>query len=382
MRLIHTADWHLGRLFHGRHLTEDQAHVLDQLVDLVREFKPDAVLVAGDVFDRAVPPPDAVRLLDDVLSRIVLGLQTPVILIAGNHDSPARLGFGSQVLARSGLHIFGTVTANVKPVLLEDEAGPVAVYPLPYAEPALVRERLGSKNASDHNAAMTVRVQGLAAQDSPGRRSIVMAHAFVSGGTESESERPLSLGGVGTIEAALFQKFDFAALGHLHRPQTSEKNKFSYSGSLLKYSFSEVNDRKSVNLVEMAAGGGVQVQKVPLTPRRDLRRVEGYLEDLIENPAPGENKEDYLLVTLLDKGAILDAMGRLRQVYPNALHIERPSLDIKNHPGRPFGDHRGRTDAELFASFFYQVTGDELSIKEEQAFAGIVEDWRRRDRED
>lgn len=381
MRLIHTADWHLGRLFHGVHLTEDQAYVLDQFVDLVKDQRPDAILIAGDVYDRAVPPPEAVRLLNDTLSQIVIGLGVRVILIAGNHDSPERLDFGARLMEERGLHIAGVLGPNSTAVTLEDRHGPVKLYALPYAEPAIVRHRIENPAIVTHNEAMTALTQRVRAAHSQGLRSIIMAHAFVMGGEESESERPLSVGGTGAVDVACFDGFDYVALGHLHRPQRAGSNRVRYSGSLLKYSFSEANHAKSVQVVEMDESGTCRAESIGLTPRRDIRRIEGLLSDLLEGPGPGESHEDYVMVTLLDEGAILDPMGKIREVYPNALHIERAFLaSAETAPGQRV-DHKRMSEADLFAQFFEQV--EEQPITEAQAaeFASVVDAMRQAERE-
>jgi exonuclease SbcD len=381
MRFIHTADWHLGRLFHGIHLTDDQHHTLQDFCRLAKEAKVDAVLIAGDIYDRAIPPPEAVEVLDDVLSRLVLDLNVPVILISGNHDSPDRLGFASRLLAGRQLHIFGPLAAADSPVVVEDAAGPVTIYALPYAEPAAVRQHLDSPLIRDHQTALQALVERLRQRGQASQRTILMAHAFVVGGVESESERPLSVGGADAVDAACFAGFSYVALGHLHRPQTVGDGAIHYAGSLLKYSFSEASHRKSVNLVEMDAQGRCSVERIALRARRDVRCIEGYLADLLRGPPSGESREDYLMVTLLDRGALLDAMGKLRQVYPNLLHLERPALTGSTPLPAARADHRRMNDADLFAAFFSQVTGSELTAEERAAYVGVVEGLYRRQRE-
>ncbi len=373
MRIIHTADWHLGRIFHGIHLTEDQAHVLDRFIDLVKDAKPDAVLVSGDIYDRAVPPPEAVSLLDDVLSRLCLDCGVPVVVIAGNHDSPDRLGFGSRLLATQKLHMLGSMVPPIKPITLEDKYGPILLHALPYAEPSVVREKLSREDVTDHDSAMRALTEGTSPRSG---RSVLMAHAFVPGCTESDSERPLTVGGTGTVDAACFEGFSYVALGHLHCPQETSADRIHYSGSLLKYSFAEAQHRKSVNLVEIDGNRACAVERIPLSPKRDVRCMEGKIEKLLD----GNKSDDYLSITLLDREPILDAMGKLREVYPNVLHIDRPFLTPSGdvHGG---ADHRKMGDTELFAAFFSQVTGDELTVPENKAFSDVVDALRKRDRE-
>ncbi len=379
MRLLHTADWQLGRLFHQTQLTDDQQYLLGQFVDLARDVRPDLVVVAGDVYDRAVPPPDAVDVLDEVLSRLVLDLRLPVVVIAGNHDSPRRLSFGSRLLAAQGLHVVGRPEARPYRVDLADDHGPVAVHALPFCAPAAAAEALEDEGVHDQQGVLQAMVERARTALPTGARSVLVAHAFVAGGAVSESERPLSVGGVATVDPAVFTGFDYVALGHLHRPQSLVEGRVQYAGSLLKYSFDEVAHEKSVNLVEIDGAGGVRTERVRLSPRRDVRRLEGLLADLLASPDE-RIRDDYLCVSLLDRGPVLDAIGRLRRVYPNVLHIERPLIAPEGKgiaPGRP-----GRkTEVELFDAFFRDVTGDELNSDETRCFADTVDDLLRAERE-
>jgi exonuclease SbcD len=380
MRFIHTADWHLGRLFHGVHLTEDQHHALMQLVELVREEQPDAVLVAGDIYDRAIPPPEAVELLDEVLCRLVIDLKIPVVLIAGNHDSPQRLNFGSRLLANRRLYVTGNLPKKCESVVFGDDHGPVHVYALPYCEPMIVRQCLDCEEVIDHDSAMRAMVARINAAHSAGERKILIAHAFVAGGSECESERPLSVGGAGTVDASNFGEFDYVALGHLHGPQKIGRGEVRYSGSLLKYSFDEVGQSKGVHVVDMAADGACAVKTIALSPRRDVRRIEGLMSDLLAGPTDGKSKDDYLEVLITDDGPVLDAIGRLREVYPNVMLIRRPERVSGVGAGdRP--DIRGKTAMQLFESFYRHVTAEDLSPEQERAFAAIVEETERAERE-
>jgi len=381
MRFIHTADWHLGRLMYGVHLTEDQRHVLDQLAALIKDVRADALVVAGDVYDRAVPPPDAVRVLDEFLARVVVDLGVPVIAIAGNHDSPHRLQFGSRMFAGQGLHVAGALERELRAVTLGDEHGPVRFYAIPYAEPASVRERFSDEDVGDHDAAMRTLVRRVREVHPAGERSVLLAHVFAAGGMEAESERPLSVGGTGQVDCACFQGFDYVALGHLHRPQTAGQAHVRYAGSLLKYSFSEADHRKSVTLVDMDSRGSCFIESISLSPLRDVRRVRGLLKEILAGPEPDIGKDDYVMATLLDTGALLDVMGKLRQVYPNLLHVERPHLELAGTSRQRREDHRSLNDAELFADFFANVTGLDLSPAEAEAYEAVVNDLRRRDRE-
>jgi len=387
MRFLHSADWHLGRVHHGASLLEDQAQVLGEFVRLAADLRPDAILLAGDIFDRSVPPSEAVRLLDVVLTELVQGLRIPVVMIAGNHDGPDRLAFGASLLGGAGLVVRGVVESHVQPLVLHDAHGPVAIHALPYAEPGVVRAILGGtrQNEGDtadddtaapiidsHQAALAAQLWAARAAHPEGARSVVVAHAFVLGGSESESERPLSVGASGAVSAALFDGFDYVALGHLHRPQQVGEARIQYSGSLLKYSFSEADHSKSVNLVELDAAGGATVERIALKPRRDLRIVEGTLDAILAAGTSDPRRDDYILARLSDTGALLDAMGKLRTAYPNALAIERPAL-IGDGPGRAAADHRRIRIPDLFASFHQETTGLPLDAAGRAVLERIVE---------
>lgn len=380
MRFIHTSDWHLGRIFHGLHLTDDQAYLLDQLVDFIGEAKPDAIVIAGDIYDRAVPPTEAVGLLDDVLSKILLDYRIPVIMIAGNHDSPERLGFGNKLLARQGLHVVGALPAQLDPVVLSDKYGPVYFAPLTYAEPALVRDRL-KVEAGDHEQALQAVIHHTLAKMPAHARKVAVAHAFIAGGMESQSERPLSVGGSSMVSAALFKPFHYTALGHLHHSQQAGSGNIRYSGSLLKYSFAEAGQRKGINLVEIDGQGAASVEMVSFRPRRDVRCLEGYFNDILQGPQAGEQHDDYIMVTLKDLEPVLDARGRLEALYPNILHIERPAVMSGGNLQKPSGDHRRQSEAELFGAFFLQMTGLELNEEQAGQFSDVLEELYREQRE-
>lgn len=388
MRFLHSADWHLGRILYGVSLLDDQAHILAEFVRLVGEVRPDAILLAGDIYDRAVPPAAAVRLLDSVLTELVCGLRIPVVMIAGNHDGPDRLGFGAELLVAAGLVVRAALSAEPAPLLLHDAHGAVAIHALPYAEPLLARavfaddETAGASDDAStapatpaiqsHSAALAAQLAAARRQHPAGARAVVLAHAFVQGGEESESERPLTVGGSGLVPASLFDGFHYVALGHLHRPQQVGDARIQYSGSLLKYSFDEVDQRKSVSLVELDAAGRCTVERIALTPRRDVRVLDGELDALLALVDTGRGRDDYVLARLRDRGALLDVMGRLRQAYPNALAIERPALLGDAGAQRP-ADRRGVSAEELFASFHQQTSGATLSAAERAALARVLE---------
>jgi len=383
MRFIHTADWHLGRLFHGVHLTDDQRYALMQFVELVREAKPDAVLVAGDIYDRAVPPPEAVDLLDEVLCKLVLEIKVPVVLIAGNHDSPNRLSFASRLFRDNRLYVSGGLGRQTKGVVFKDHWGTVQVYPVPYAEPATVREALGegSEGVVCHDSAMREICGRIWKNHSAADRSILVGHAFVAGGAECESERPLSVGGAGTVGVSALAGFGYVALGHLHGAQVmSNVEEIRYSGSLLKYSFDEAHHLKGVHLVEMDGQGNCKVETIRLTPRRDVRRISGTMAELLAAEVEAGAREDYLEVMITDEGPVLDPVGRLRQVYPNVMSIKRPEKKAGGVAADRV-DVRGKTAVELFGAFFKHVNGEEMTAEQGAALVEMVEEIGRKERE-
>lgn len=374
MRFLHTSDWHLGRIFHGVHLTNDQAHLLNQFLECVQDTQPDAIVLAGDVYDRAVPPTEAIELLDDTLSQIILDYHVPIILIAGNHDSPERLGFGNKLLSRQGLHVAGTLTGVPQPIILEDEHGPVYFLPFTYAEPALVRERLDEPEASDHEQALELMIRQALRQVPENSRKVAIAHAFIAGGLTTDSERPLSIGGSGMVSAAVFEPFHYTALGHLHNSQKAGAEHIRYPGSLMKYSFAEANQTKGINLVEINSQGDARIESLALSPKRDVRILEGYFQEILKNATSLGNSEDYLQIVLKDTDPILDAMGQLRSVFPNVLAIDRPHLSTASVLSGPTADHRKLSEKQLFASFFEQMTEQALTEEQDVEFSGILEE--------
>jgi exonuclease SbcD len=381
MRFIHTSDWHLGRSFYNTSLIEDQAYALDQLVNLAKEHKPDLVLIAGDVYDRAVPSPEAVRLLDDVLTRLILENQISVLLIAGNHDSPLRLHFGARLMRSLRLYVFGVLAEPESFIQMPDEHGLVCFYAMPYAEPAVVRARTQNDAITNPESALGSWLDAVRSVHPPQARSVIVAHAFVQGGIVSESERQLSIGGTETVSNALFSGFNYVALGHLHRPQSIGPETVHYSGSLLKYSFSECDHRKSVNVVEMDAAGNCRVEPIPIRPKREVRVVEGYLDDLLRDPPQEISREDFVRFRLLDKGALYEPMSRLRQAFPNALGLDRPGLIDPESTAILPTNPRSNDARALFRDFFSQVMNEPLSAEQDALFVEIIDDMQQAERE-
>lgn len=378
MKILHTSDWHIGRQFHNVSLLDDQAYVLEQLIVIAAKEAVDVVVIAGDIYDRAVPPADAVLLLDKVLNRLCFDLKLPVIMISGNHDSPERLGFGARQLGGSGLHIVGPLKSEFDPVVLNDEYGEVAFYGIPYVEPATVRDRF-NVDVSGHDEALAFLTKKIQQhnEENAHRRTVVVSHCFLDGGDESESERPLSVGGADRVSTQHFMPFSYTALGHLHGPQYKGAERIRYSGSILKYSFSEEHHTKSVAIVDMNAEGTCVINKIPLRPLRNMRSIEGPLEDIIEAGKSDPATDDYVLVRLSDKHAILDVMGKLREVYPNVLHLERPGLQAANESLINSQEHLKKNEIAMFGDFYQQVTGESLSGDQDKVLEDIIGRLRR-----
>ena len=384
MRFIHTADWHLGRLFFGRHLTDDQAHVLDELVHLARDARAEAVVIAGDIYDRAVPPVEAVELFDDTLSRLLLDEKLKVIYIAGNHDSAARLGFGSRLLAGGGVFVAGQLQADAAPVVLDDAHGKVAFSLLPYMEPATVRFAYGeeAQDLMGFDEATSFAVARAAALVPEGCRSVAVAHAFIAGGASSESERPLSVGGSDSVSPACFAPFSYTALGHLHAPQQAGAENIRYSGSLMKYSFSEAGQRKGATVVDLAADGAVTIEEAAFVAPHDLQVVRGTLQEILEDRERFPKSEDYTAVELMDKGPVLDAHGKLSRIYPNVLQVTRPGLMEQAGALREQGRKKlERPDDVLFGEFFADMTGETLDEAQKKELFDVLEELLREERE-
>ncbi len=375
MKFFHTADWHLGKLVQGVYMTEDQAHVLATFTKIAEEEKPDAIVIAGDLYDRAVPPTEAVQLLDDVLGKIIIDLQIPVIAIAGNHDSPGRLHFGSNLMKKNGYHIVGKLD-KLEPVILEDAYGEVHFHLIPYCDPSIVRNLYKDETIRNHNDAQRKILEQITAEMDPNARHIGVGHAFVTPYGEeeentSDSERPLSIGGSEYVDAHHYMNFDYMALGHLHQAHHVLDEKIRYAGSPLKYSISEAHHKKGFFIVEMDEEGKTTIEKRLLTPRRDMRTVEGFIDDILKQPI----NEDYVFVKLLDETPVLSPMEKIRSVYPNAMHVERKfysPLHLADH-AEGAKERKKMSDIELFRAFYEEVKGDAPSEQATAIFSEALE---------
>ncbi|MEU6225057.1 exonuclease SbcCD subunit D [Streptomyces sp. NPDC047042] len=358
MRLLHTSDWHLGRAFHRVNMLEAQAEFIGRLVSVAREREVDAVVVSGDVYDRAVPPLAAVELFDDALHRLA-DLGVPTVMISGNHDSARRLGVGAGLIDRAGIHLRTVPSAAGTPVVLRDAFGDVAFYGLPYLEPALVKDEFGVEKAHHESvlAAAMDRVRADLATRARDTRSVVLAHAFVTGGEASDSERDITVGGVAAVPSGVFDGVDYVALGHLHGCQTITE-RVRYSGSPLPYSFSEADHRKSMWLIDLAGDGSLTSERVDCPVPRPLARIRGELNELLADPGLARHQDAWVEATLTDAVRPADPMARLMERFPHTLAL---AFDPQRTPGDPDVTYArrlaGRDDQEIAEDFVLHVRG-------------------------
>lgn len=372
MKFIHTADWHLGKLVHGIYMTDDQRHFLNEFVELVAEEKPDAVVIAGDLYDRSVPPTDAIELLNEVFYKINIGLKTPIIAIGGNHDSAERLSFGSSWYKHSQFFLSGKMGSSFEPVHIKG----VNFFLVPYTEPGVVRQLLNDASIITHNDAMKAIIGKIEQNLNPNEPNVLVGHAFVLGGKTSESERTLSVGGSECVNAELFAPFSYTALGHLHSPDAINHNKVRYSGSLLKYSFSEARQKKSISIIEMKDNGQFELRCRMITPKKDMREIEGYLDELMDRSFYEKQAvNDYLKIILHDEGALIDPINKLRQIYPNVLHLERKQTMIDSKKKQSFSSSKvdKKSELELFKDFYEEMTTSEFTFEKKTVMTEVIE---------
>jgi exonuclease SbcD len=380
MKILHTADWHLGKSLNQFPLLADQEAALDQLLAVAAAERPDVVVLAGDIYDRAVPPAEAVALFNRTVSRLVLDLNIPLVAIAGNHDNAERIHYGAQLFEKQGFYVCGQVSCPLRPVVLADAHGPVYFYLLPYTEPETLRYLLRQAqqtgqvaeaqaidwlaNLQTHQQVMEWAVAQIAAQHQPGDRTVLVAHAFVQGGEPSESERKLLVGGAEFIDPVVFEPLTYTALGHLHQPQHFGEGRVRYAGSLLKYSISEAKHQKSFTITELGPTGQVVAQQVDLVPWRNLWVVRGDIREgkfaLASDQVP-VRPDDYLFVKLQNADIQANAMSLIQQQYRNAIGLEWAKLaDREQSSGLSAEQVRQMSEEDLIGRFYQEVTGKEI----------------------
>lgn len=380
MRFVHTSDWHLGRRLGEASLIEDQAHALEQVLAVCREAKADALVVAGDVYDRAVPPVEALGLFNDVLARCAKELRISVVVAAGNHDSPERLAFGRELLAASGVRVYGALAHRLEPALVRG----VPIYVLPFCEPEAARAGLGDPELRNHDAAVRAALADMRAA-AAGKPAVLVAHLFAAGGQETaDSERPLSVGTAGQVGVDALGGWSYVALGHLHAPQRAGgRDDVRYSGSLYKYSFGEARQEKGVCVVEVdAATGAARVETVPLVPRRDVMCIEGEFEALLRDPGFAVAEGAYVEATYTDAGYVVDAANRLRARFPHLL-AARPRQVLRQVSGEAtLAAARASDDLEVLRGFWRHVQAEgELDAAHLEAWARVLGAARAGERE-
>jgi len=411
MRFLHTADWHLGRIFYGQYLTDDQAYVLEhQFFTILKEEKIDGILLAGDVFDRAVPPIEAIELWDSIITRLAMDYKVPLFVVSGNHDGAERLEVGRSMLSESGIHIWGSPHHALQPFEFEGADGRVAICPMPFSEPRRIGDALGLNSSESkpvdtdmtddtlfsyvddkdqeavalnlHNYDQMYQAWSdyLYKQVPKQMRSIAISHAFVMGGEVGGSERTLSVGGSEQVSPHVFKNFHYTALGHLHGPQRMGADHIRYSGSPLKYSFDEHEQKKSFTIINMDTKGKVDISTIPVEAKRDVVILEGYFEDLLNNTAlQTKHKDDYVQARLLDTMPIMDGMAKLRQVYHRCMTIELAGRIAT--PVVDMGDavFKELNERELFNQFAETVWKNPLTEREQQYINSV---WDRILKED
>lgn len=364
MKLIHLSDLHIGKRVNEFSMLEDQEYILTKIINIIDDKKPDAILIAGDVYDKSVPSGEAVQVFDDFLVRLAKrNLQT--FVISGNHDSPERLAFGGRLMDISGIHMSPVYNGKVEPIGLEDNFGKVNFYMLPFIKPVHVRRFFEEENIESYTDAVQVAVDNMNVNDT--ERNVIVTHQFVTGAERSESEE-VSVGGSDNVDAGVFEKFDYVALGHIHGPQNIRSEKIRYCGTPLKYSFSEANHKKSVTVVNLGEKGELEIKEIPLEPKRDMREIKGKYDEIMMN-GNQEKSDDYVHIILTDEEDIPNAMGKLRLVYPNLM-----KLDYDNTRTRSIGKITSaektetRSPLELFCELYEKVNGQPMN-KEQLEFS-------------
>ena len=376
MKFIHISDLHIGKKVNEKSLIEEQTHILDQICGIISAQNPDAVLIAGDVYDKAVPSGEAVMVFDDFLTRLS-GICGHTFIISGNHDSAERMAFGARLMDSRGIHLSPVYNGSAEPVTLTDEYGEIDIYMLPYVRPANVRHFLSEDEKEEVCSYDTAVRKAVAKMGiNPERRNVLMTHQFVTDAVRSESE-DVNVGGVDNVDASAFADFDYVALGHLHRPQDCGDARIRYSGSPLKYSFSEVNDHKSVTLVTIEEKGTLKKELIPLVPLHDWHDLKGTYDELTarEYYLGTPWTEDFVRITLTDEHDIPDAIGKLRSIYHNLMELRYDNKRTRsgNTVMEGCAGAENKTPLELFNELYIKQNGDILNQQQEEYMKKIIE---------
>lgn len=378
MKFIHLSDLHIGKRVNEFSMLEDQKYILEKILETAEAEAADGVILAGDLYDKPVPPAEAVRVLDAFLTRLAeMGM--PVFAVSGNHDSAERVAFGAQLFSGRGVYVSPVYDGKVEYISLRDSFGEVRVYLLPFVKPAVVRHVFEEEEIDSYQDAVRAAVEHM--EVDPAVRNVLVAHQFVTGAARCESEEIL-VGGLDNVDAAVFDRFDYVALGHIHSPQHVGRETVRYCGTPLKYSFSEAGQEKSVTVVELGEKGDVGIRKIPLKPLRDMRRIRGsYMEVTDRAFYQDMNMEDYVQITLTDEEDVPDGMQKLRVIYPNLMRLE-----YDNTRTRESGDVNGaceveqKSELELFGEFYELQNNQAMSGKQEAFVRRLIEEVQERQR--
>ena len=374
MKILHTADWHIGKFLKGVSLIDEQYYALNEIINIAAEENVDAIIIAGDIYDRAVPPAEAVELFNEVLTKILLEKNLPLLCISGNHDSQTRLNFGTKILERSNLFLHANLTKDLSPVVLEDKFGKIAFSLIPFVDSAMIKNVFSDIESNSFVDSFKMLVESSRERIPDGMRSVAVIHQFIAGDRkdviESESERAF-VGGISNIPPFIFKGYDYVALGHLHAPQKVGREFVRYSGSPLKYSFDESKQKKGVEIVEIDAEGFAGTKFVPIKPAHDVRIIEGSFDDVLNRP----KSDDYILVRLSDDLPVLNARDRLQKIFPNILAIERQfkesSLQGKT---RSLDEVKRMSISELFDDYYFHFHDEHLTEQQKSIVESCMTD--------
>ncbi len=371
MKLIHLSDLHIGKRVHEFSMIEDQKYILAEILKIVEGEQADGVILAGDIYDKPVPPAEAVLVFDGFLTSLAK-MEVPVLVVSGNHDSAERIAFGAKLLSGSGVYLSPVYEGRVEPVRLVDEYGEVFVYLLPFVKPAVVRHACLEEEVKSYDDAVRVAVEHM--EVDAGKRNVLVAHQFVTGASRCESEE-ITVGGVDQVDVEVFQAFDYVALGHLHSPQQVGRETVRYCGTPLKYSFSEAEQEKTVTVVEMKEKGRLEIRYLPLTPLRDMRKIRGsYLEVTALPFYQGMNTEDYLQITLTDEEDVVDGLQKLRTIYPNLMWLQYDNKRTRESRMVDGAEHvEEKSELELFEEFYEKQNNQAMSGKQQEFVRRLIQ---------
>ena len=372
MRFLHLSDLHLGKRVNEFSMLEDQAYILKEILNMIDEQKVEAVLIAGDVYDKVIPSAEAVRLLDDFLTRIA-ARELPVFLISGNHDSAERVAFGSRLMSSRQIYLSPVFESDVEPVTISDRYGEINIYMLPFVKPSLVKRVYPEEEIITYQDSVNAAVQHM--QIDTDKRNILLAHQFVTGAARCDSEE-LSVGGLDDVDASIFDGFDYVALGHLHGPQKIGKETVRYSGTPLKYSFSEANQKKAAVIVDVEEKGKINIQQIPLAPKHDMREIRGtYMEVTALDFYKDMKTDDYLHITLTDEEDVPDAIGKLRTIYPNIMKLSYDNLRTRAAVTvRGTAEVEEKSPMELLKEFYELQNNQPMTDEQEEIARGMMEE--------